>query len=76
MDSKKHVRVDFTLNSLGAVNSVNTCDLEPRVPVAPAAAPVQPAAAPVAGGSAAQTIQPFKQVAILLVLYSIVHNCT
>jgi len=76
MDSKKHVRVDFTLNSLGAVNSVNTCDLEPRVPVAPAAAPVQPASAPVAGGSAAQTIQPFKQVAILLVLYSIVHNCT
>eukprot|EP00090_Calanus_glacialis_P031812 TRINITY_DN52848_c0_g1_i1.p1 TRINITY_DN52848_c0_g1~~TRINITY_DN52848_c0_g1_i1.p1 ORF type:complete len:483 (-),score=100.01 TRINITY_DN52848_c0_g1_i1:48-1496(-) len=71
MDSKKHVRVDFTLSSLGAENSVNTCDLELRVPVAPAAAPVKPSSSPLAPGSGAQKNQVLEQLAIFLVFHVI-----
>merc|ERR1712083_763630 len=71
MDSKKHVRVDFTLSTQGAVNSVNTCDLEPRVPIAPAA-PVNPSVAPVSQGSFASSIHihTAQLLTILLVLHS------
>jgi len=75
MDSKKHVRVDFTLSPEGAVNSVNTCDLEPRVPVAPAA-PVKPSAAPVSQGSFASSIHTAQILTVILVLHSLVWNCT
>merc|ERR1712083_1206835 len=63
MDSKKHVRVDFTLSTQGAVNSVNTCDLEPRV-----------SAAPVSQGSFASSIHidTAQILTVLLVIHRLV----
>ena len=63
MDSKKHVRVDFTLSPLSTENTVNTCDLEPRVPVSPVAQPTSE----VAAESAAQKIQVLEHLSIFLV---------
>merc|ERR1719228_2051000 len=64
MDSKKHVRVDFTLSPLSSQNTVNTCDLEIKVPVAPVAQPQSPASA----GSGAARAELLESFAILLVL--------
>jgi len=81
MDSKNHIRVDFTLTEGGAANSVNTCDLEQGVPVAPAA-PVKPApgpaTAPKSGNSGARTVwsSQYSIFIFLLVIYSFVKNCT
>jgi len=79
IDSKEHIRVDFTLSKHGAANSVNTCDLEDNIPVAPAA-PVRnaPTKSPKSGHSAADTLQGSQQsfIILLLVLYSFMQTCT
>lgn len=64
MDSKKHVRVDFTLSPLSSQNTVNTCDLEIKVPEAPIAQPRSPASA----GSGAGRVKLLEPFAILLVI--------
>jgi len=64
LDSKKHVRADFTLSPLSAQNTVNTCDLEPRVP----SSPVHPEPHPASPlGSGAQQIQVLERFNIYLV---------
>merc|ERR1719228_1669541 len=64
MDSKKHVRVDFTLSPLSSQNTVNTCDLEIKVPEAPIAQPRSPASV----GSGAGRVKLLEPFAILLVI--------
>jgi len=65
MDNKEHVRVDFTLTNNSKENSINTCDLEPRVPVAPAATPVRASSPDKSAATSSNLIQHWTKVIVL-----------
>ena len=65
MDNKEHVRVDFTLTNNSKENSINTCDLEPRVPVAPAATPVRTSNPDKSAATSSNLIQHWTKVIVL-----------